>query len=61
MRTVLIVVLSTLFISSGDVKHPCEYQFIVEDNNVNVYDGNRCVGKIALDGSLKTLINKDNE
>jgi hypothetical protein len=41
--------------------HPCEYQFIVTDNNVTVYDSKRIVGTIKLEGSLDSLITEDNK
>lgn len=40
---------------------PCGYQFTITDDSLSVYDYNRYVGTIKLDGSLEQLINKDNE
>ncbi len=40
---------------------PCEYQFIVFDDSVTVYDYGRVVGTIKSDGSLDSLIISDNE
>jgi len=41
--------------------HPCEYQFIVTDDSVTVYDSKRIVGTIKLEGSLDSLITEDNK
>lgn len=38
-----------------------EYQLVIEDNNVKVFDGNRYVGKALLQGELNELIISDNE
>lgn len=40
---------------------PCEYQFFIEDTMVIVWNNERYVGGIPLDGSLKGLIIVDNE
>ena len=41
--------------------HPCEYQMIVTDDSVTVYDVNRMVGTIKLEGQVDSLINLDNQ
>lgn len=41
--------------------NPCEYQFIVTDDSVTVYDSNRIVGTIKLEGQLDSLITLDNQ
>lgn len=38
-----------------------EYQLVVEDNIVKVFDGNRYVGKALLQGELNELIISDNQ
>lgn len=38
-----------------------EYQFIVVDDSIIVYDGNREVGTVKLQGQLDSLIVDDNE
>lgn len=38
-----------------------EYQFVVTDDSVTVYDGDRTVGTIKCDGSLDSLITIDNQ
>lgn len=40
---------------------PCEYQFTITDDSLSVYDYNRYVGTVKIEGQLKQLINKDNE
>lgn len=40
---------------------PCEYQFFVEDTTISVYNNERYVGNIRLDGTLDSLITADNE
>lgn len=40
---------------------PTQYQFFTVDDSVKVYDYNRYVGTIKLDGTLKTLIDQDNQ
>jgi hypothetical protein len=40
---------------------PCEYQFIVTDDSVEVFDSNRFVGKIELEAQLDSLITLDNQ
>ena len=56
-----------LFIYSIDMHekqkpyNPCEYQFIVTDDSVTVYDYGRVVGTIKSDGSLDSLIILDNQ
>ena len=42
-------------------KNPCEYQFIVTDDSVSVFDGKRTVGTIKLEGQLDSLITLDNQ
>jgi hypothetical protein len=41
--------------------NPCEYQMIVTDDSVTVYDYDRTVGTIKLEGQLDSLINLDNQ
>ena len=41
--------------------NPCEYQFIVTDDSVQVFDNKRIVGTIKLEGQLDSLINLDNQ
>lgn len=38
-----------------------EYQIVITDTIVSVYDNNRFVGDIQLEGELKSLINNDNQ
>ncbi len=38
-----------------------EYQFIVNDDSITVYDGNRTVGTVLLEGDLDGLIIMDNQ
>lgn len=38
-----------------------EYQLIVEDRDIIVYDGNRLVGRVLLQGQLDSLLRDDNE
>jgi hypothetical protein len=38
----------------------CEYQFVVIDRNIKVFDGNRVVGTVPIEGQLDSLINADN-
>lgn len=38
-----------------------EYQLVVEDNIVKIFDGNRYVGKALLQGELNELIISDNQ
>jgi len=37
-----------------------EYQFIVTDSTMSVYDGSRLVGNVRIEGQLDSLINADN-
>ena len=39
----------------------CEYQFIVTDDSVTVFDSDRTVGTIKLEGQLDSLITLDNQ
>lgn len=41
--------------------NPCEYQFIVTDDSVTVYDGIDTIGTIKLEGQLDSLITLDNQ
>ncbi len=41
--------------------NPCEYQFIVTDDSVTVYDGIDTLGTIKLEGQLDSLITIDNQ
>lgn len=41
--------------------NPCEYQMIVTDDSVMVFDGDRTVGTIKLEGQLDSLITIDNK
>jgi hypothetical protein len=43
------------------MKDASEYQFIITDDSVSVYDYNRFVGTIKLDGSLDSLMIEDNQ
>lgn len=38
-----------------------EYQFIVTDDSITVYDGQRTVGTVKLQGQLDSLIIEDNQ
>lgn len=38
-----------------------EYQIVVIDSVVSVYDNNRFVGEVYLEGELESLINNDNQ
>jgi len=42
-------------------KNSCEYQFIVTDDSITVYDGDKTIGTVKLEGQLDSLIIKDNE
>jgi len=61
----LVLVATMLFIwgwqSYKNQPHPCQYQFIVTDDSVTVYDSKEIVGTIKLDGSLDSLITEDNK
>ena len=61
----LVLVAVLLFIwgwhSYTNRPHPCEYQFIVTDDSVTVYDSKRIVGSIKLEGQLDSLITEDNK
>lgn len=71
MRTTLIILLIISVVANicqhieyKDLEgglNPCEYQFVATDDSVSVNSYDRYVGTIKLDGSLETLINKDNE
>lgn len=37
-----------------------EYQFVVTDSTMTVYDGGRVVGDVRIEGQLNDLINADN-
>lgn len=37
-----------------------EYQFVVTDSTMTVYDGSRVVGDVRIEGELNNLINADN-
>ena len=39
----------------------CEYQFFVDDTMFTVYNNDRYVGAVPVDGSMGKLILKDNE
>lgn len=39
----------------------CEYQFIVTDDSLTVFDGDRTVGTVKLEGQLDSLITLDNQ
>lgn len=38
-----------------------EYQFVVEDRDIIVYDRNRLVGRVKLQGQLYSLLREDNQ
>lgn len=38
-----------------------EYQFVVTDSTITVWDNNRLVGNVKLEGQLDSLIVADNE
>lgn len=38
-----------------------EYQFVVTDSMMTVYDANRVVGTVKLEGQLDSLITSDNQ
>lgn len=38
-----------------------EYQFVVTDSMITVYDANRVVGTVKLEGQLDSLITSDNQ
>ena len=38
-----------------------EYQLVIEDNSVKVFDGSRYVGTASLEGQLKDILVADNE
>jgi len=38
-----------------------EYQFVVTDSTITVWDDNRWVGTVALEGQLDSLITSDNQ
>jgi hypothetical protein len=38
-----------------------EYQFVVTDSTITVWDNNRLVGNVKLEGQLDSLIMADNE
>ena len=39
----------------------CKYQYTITDDSITVYDYNRFVGTIKLDGSLDSLMIEDNQ
>jgi len=43
------------------IKDTAEYQFIITDDSITVYDYGRTVGTIKLDGSLDSLMIEDNQ
>ena len=38
-----------------------EYQFVITDSLITVYDANRVVGTVKIEGQLDSLITADNE
>jgi hypothetical protein len=54
------VAISFIWASSCS-KDPCEYQLIVTDDSVTVYDYERIVGTIKIEGQLDSLITLDNQ
>ena len=38
-----------------------EYQFIVTDDSITVYDGSKTIGTVRLEGQLDSLITDDNQ
>jgi hypothetical protein len=38
-----------------------EYQIVVIDSVISVYDNNRFIGEVQLEGELESLINNDNQ
>jgi hypothetical protein len=62
IATFLLLGVAISFIwASSRSKDPCEYQFIVTDDSVTVYDYERIVGTIKLEGQLDSLITLDNQ
>lgn len=57
---VTILVITTWYFYKNQ-PHPCEYQCIVTDDTVTVYDSKRIVGSIKLEGQLDSLITEDNK
>lgn len=45
----------------NNIQDPCEYQFYVEDTSIAVYNNDRYVGCVPLQGALDSLITADNE
>ena len=63
IAVVLTISATLLFIwGCSSYKHnPCEYQFIVTDDSLTVYDGDRTVGTVKIQGQLDSLIIEDNK
>jgi hypothetical protein len=55
------VIVTIGVLRANNQHNPCEYQFTVTDNIVEITDYDRQVGIIELDGNLKQLIDMDNE
>ena len=51
----------TVYIGPSEEYDPTQYQFFTIDDSVKVYDYSRYVGTIKLDGTLKALIDQDNQ
>ena len=51
----------TVYIGPSEEHDPTQYQFFTIDDSVKVYDYSRYVGTIKLDGTLKALIDQDNQ
>jgi hypothetical protein len=50
-----------MYIGPMEQYDPTQYQFFTVDDSVKVYDYCRYVGTIKLDGTLKALIDQDNQ
>lgn len=55
----LIYVVYFATVSNNERKN-CEYQFVVIDRDIKVFDGNRVVGVVPIEGQLDSLIIADN-
>lgn len=60
ISAVLIGKLAYRIYDSTKERTNCEYQFVVTDRSMTVYDGDRTVGTVPIEGQLDSLINLDN-
>lgn len=56
----LLVIKPTPLPPPPPIVDPCEYQMNVTDDSITIYDGNRVVGTVKIQGQLDSLITLDN-